>query len=222
MISPLATYTLISPFKNSPRNHTIDRISIHCFVGQVTAKRGAEVFSAPNKNASCNYCVGYDGSISCVVDENDRSWCTSSRDNDNRAVTIEVACETKHPYKVTDAAYTALLSLCEDICKRNGKQQLIWINDKEKALSYEPTSNEMVLTVHRWFANKACPGEYLLNKHDEISKEVTKRMNSNVSAWAQFEWQKCCSAGIFDGTNPQGTVTREMLAVILDRLGLIK
>lgn len=113
--SKLASVTLISPNKNSPRNKPIDRISIHCFVGQVTAKRGCEVFQPTSKKASCNYVVGYDGSIGLCVDEGDRSWCTSSAANDHRAVTIETASDNKDPYAVTDKAYAALLDLVEDI-----------------------------------------------------------------------------------------------------------
>ena len=113
--SKLVTVTQISPNKNSPRNHAIDRITIHCFVGQVTAKRGCEVFQPTSKQASCNYVVGYDGSIGLCVSESDRSWCSSNSGNDHRAVTIETASETVHPYKVTDKAYNALLDLVTDI-----------------------------------------------------------------------------------------------------------
>ena len=112
--SPLVTYTKISPNK-SVRNHVIDTITIHCFVGQVTAKQGcnAKRFITPDNinGASCNYVVGYDGSIGLCVEEKDKSWCSSSRSNDHRAITIEVASETKHPYTVTEAAYDALIDL---------------------------------------------------------------------------------------------------------------
>ena len=154
--SSLATYTLISPNKNSPRNHRIDTISIHCFVGQVTAKRGCEVFQPTSKEAACNYVVGYDGSIGLCVDEGDRSWCTSSASNDHRAVTIETASDNKEPYAVTDKAYAALLNLVTDICRRNGAKKLLWFGDKAKTLAYTPKAGEMVMTVHRWFANKSC------------------------------------------------------------------
>ena len=174
--SKLASVTLISPNKNSPRNKPIDRISIHCFVGQVTAKRGCEVFQPTSKKASCNYVVGYDGSIGLCVDEGDRSWCTSSPANDHRAVTIETASDNKDPYAVTDKAYAALLNLVEDICRRNGKTKLLWLGDKDKTLAFKPAADEMVLTVHRWFANKACPGQYLLDRHPEIAAEVTRRL----------------------------------------------
>ena len=182
--SDLATVTLISPNKNSPRNKAIDRITIHCFVGQVTAKRGCEVFQPTSKKASCNYVVGYDGSIGLCVDEKDRSWCSSNSANDHRAVTIETASETVAPYKVTEKAYNALLDLVTDICKRNGKTKILWFGDKNKTLAYTPKANEMVMTVHRWFANKSCPGDYLYNLHGEIAAEVNRRLSGGTGATA--------------------------------------
>ena len=132
--SPLVNYTKISPNKTSPRNHKIDTISIHCAVGQFTAKELLNLnhfVKYDSKNgASCNYAIGRDGSIGLGVDEKDRSWCTSSRSNDHRAITIEVASDTKHPYKVTDAAYKALINLLADICKRNNIKKLRWKADK--------------------------------------------------------------------------------------------
>ena len=178
--SNLVTVTQISPNKNSPRNHAIDRITIHCFVGQVTAKRGCEVFQPTSKQASCNYVVGYDGSIGLCVEEKDRSWCSSNSANDHRAVTIETASETVAPYKVTDKAYNALLDLVTDICKRNGKTKILWFGDKNKTLTYTPKANEMVMTVHRWFANKSCPGAYLYGLHSEIANLVTHRLQNGA------------------------------------------
>lgn len=175
--SNLVSHTNISPNKTKNRKYPITRISIHCVVGQVTVERLGEVFEPTSRQASSNYGVGKDGRIGMYVEECDRSWCTSSSDNDNRAVTIEVASDTKHPYAVTDAAYAALLDLCADICERNGKKKLLWFADKEKTLAYKPADDEMVLTVHRWFANKACPGEYLYSRHGAIAAEVTRRLS---------------------------------------------
>lgn len=187
--SPLATVTQISPNRNSPRNHKIDRITIHCFVGQVTARRGCEVFQPASKKASCNYVVGYDGSIGLCVDEGDRSWCSSSPANDHRAVTIETASDNKHPYAVTEKAYAALLDLVTDICRRNGAKKLLWFGDKDKTLVYTPQAGEMVMTVHRWFANKACPGDYLYGRHGEIAAEVTRRLDEedDEMSYEQFK-----------------------------------
>lgn len=174
--SSLVTYTKLSPNHSGTRNHSIDRITIHCYVGQVTAQQGCAEFLPTAKRASCNYVVGKDGSIGLCVDEKNRSWCSSSSANDNRAITIETASDTKSPYAVTDSAYNALLDLVTDICKRNGKKKLVWFGNKDKTLNYEPANDEMIMTVHMWFANKSCPGQYLLNKHSEIAKIVTERL----------------------------------------------
>lgn len=176
--SALATLRKISPNRTSPRNHAIDTVTIHCYVGQVTIEQAAEWFSSPECEASCNYVVGYDGRIATIVDEADRSYCSSNRENDHRAITIEVASGNKHPYTVTSAAYEALINLLVDICKRNpGIGQLRWKADK--SLIGHPEKQNM--TVHRWFKSKACPGEYLYSRHSKIAAEVNARLESSTS-----------------------------------------
>lgn len=180
--SSLVNYTRISPNKTSPRNHEIDTITIHCAIGQLSAKQILDMSHFVNYNekngSSCNYAVGSDGSIGMGVEEKDRSWCSSSRSNDHRAITIEVASDTFTPYKVTDAAYNALIKLLVDICKRNHIKELKWKGDK----SLIGKIDEQNMTVHRWFANKACPGDYLYNLHGQIAKEVNSFLlpSSNV------------------------------------------
>lgn len=173
--SSLVDYTLISPNKNSPRNHAIDTITIHCFVGQVTAQRGCEVFQPTSKQASCNYVVGLDGGIGLCVDEKDRSWCSSSAVNDHRAITIEVASDTSEPYAVTPAAYAALINLCADICKRNGIKQLVWSTDKNTRMNHLNGCN---MTVHRDYAAKSCPGTYLYDRMGDIAARVNALLNT--------------------------------------------
>lgn len=183
--SPLATYTKISPNRTSPRNHALDTITIHCIVGQWTARQGVDYFARQGLNAAPNYVVGKDGSIGLCVPESDRSWCTggslsvlgkTGRDNDHRAVTIETASDTTNPYAVTDAAYNALVDLVTDICRRNGKRKLLWFGDPVKTVSYQPNADEMLMTVHRWFASKSCPGDYLYSRQKAIADEVNRRL----------------------------------------------
>ena len=192
--SPLVTYTRLSPNRTSPRNHAIDRITIHCYVGQVNAERGCSgsrfVNYDPVGGASCNYVVGYDGSIGLCVPEADRSWCSSSPSNDARAVTIETASDSFAPYAVTEAAYKALLDLVTDICRRNGKRRLIWMDNKTAALAYVPEDGDMVMTVHRWFAAKACPGEWLLERHGEIAEEVSRRLQEEDEDMSYEQWKQ--------------------------------
>ena len=192
--SPLVTYTRISPNRSSPRTRTVDRMTIHCYVGQVTAEQGCSgsrfVNYDPVGGASCNYVVGRDGSIGLCVPESDRAWCSSSPSNDSRAITIETASDTTHPYAVTNEAYEALLDLCTDICRRHGKQRLVWLGDKDKTLAYQPAENEMVLTVHRWFAAKACPGQYLLDRQGAIAEEVTRRLQEEIDTMTYEQWKE--------------------------------
>lgn len=171
--SALATYTRITKNKTSPRNHAIDTITIHCIVGQWTAKQGCDYFATTDRQCSANYVVGKDGSIGLSVDEKDRSWCSSNGTNDNRAITIEVASDTTHPYAVTAKAYAALLDLVTDICKRNEIKKLVWSTNKNDRVNHRNGCN---MTVHRDFANKACPGEYLYSRHGEIAAEVNRRL----------------------------------------------
>lgn len=164
--SPLVTYTNITRHRNSPRNHKIDTITIHCMAGQMSGKGCADYFATTDRDVSSNYCIGYDGDIALSVPEADRSWCSSSASNDHRAITIEVSSEAKSPYAVTDKAYAALLDLVTDICKRNGIKALNYTGD---------TSGNM--TKHCWFANKSCPGQYLSDRFPAIQNEVNRRLN---------------------------------------------
>lgn len=191
--SSLATVKLISPNRTANRNHVIDTITIHCFVGQVTAKRGCEVFQPASKQASCNYVVGNDGSIGLCVEEKDRSWCSGGKDkngnpirvngisgssNDYQAVTIEVASDSTSPYTITDKAMAALIELCADICRRNGIKKLLWSGDK--TLVGNPSKQN--LTVHRWFANKDCPGDYIYERLGDIAAKVNAKLGTSSTA----------------------------------------
>ena len=177
--SKLVSYTKLSPNHSGKRTHKIDRISPHCVVGQVTVQRLGDIFAPKSRQASCNYGIGKDGKIGMYVAEGNHSWCTSSYANDSRAVTIECASDTKHPYKMNSKVYKSLVKLCVDICKRNGKKKLLWISNKTKALNYSPKSDEMVITIHRWFKNKACPGDWLVARLGKLATEVTKQLGGS-------------------------------------------
>ena len=131
------------------------------------------IFLPTSRQASSNYGIGPDGRVGMYVEEKNRSWCSSSNANDQRAVTIECASDTTEPYAFRDVVYQTRIKLCVDICKRNGKTKLLWLGDKTKTLNYTPKSNEMVLTVHRWFANKSCPGNWMYARMGDLAKKVT-------------------------------------------------
>jgi N-acetyl-anhydromuramyl-L-alanine amidase AmpD len=171
--SPLVTYTKLSPNHSGRRNHVIDTISIHCMAGNASVETCGALFADPSRKASSNYGIGSDGRIALYVDEANRSWCTSSASNDYRAITIEVANNGGAPdWPVSGKAYSALLDLLTDICRRNNIKELLWKGNK----SLIGQVDKQNMTVHRWFAAKACPGDYLYNRHGEIAAEVNRRL----------------------------------------------
>lgn len=172
--SPLVAYTRISPNRTPGRTHAIDTVTIHCVVGQCTAETLGAVFADASRRASSNYGVGKDGRIGMYVAECDRSWCSSNSANDARAVTIEVASDTYHPYAVTDAAYKATIKLVADICKRNGIKKLVWSTNKGERVNHVNGCN---MTVHRDYANKACPGDYLYSRMGDIAAKVNAMLD---------------------------------------------
>lgn len=184
--SPLVTYTNLTKNCTKPRKKNIDAVIIHCIVGQWTAKQGCDYFATTDRDCSANYVVGRDGSIGLSVDEANRAWTSggslkvngvSGADWDHRAVTIEVASDTSHPYAVTDSAYESLIKLVADICKRNGIKKLLWKGDK----SLVGNIAQQNMAVHRWFANKSCPGEYLYERMGDIASRANAIIGGGAS-----------------------------------------
>ena len=169
--SSLISYTKISPNRTSPRKKSIRKITIHHMAGNLTVEQCGAVFAPTSRRASSNYGIGTDGRIGMYVEEKDRAWTSSSPDNDNQAVTIEVANTALGPnWTVSDKAMASLIDLCVDICKRNGIQRLNFTGDK--------TGN---LTMHCYFKSTLCPGPYLKSKFPYIASEVNKRLGAEAA-----------------------------------------
>ena len=186
--SPLVDCKVISPNRNSPRNHAIDRLTPHCVVGQLSAEAIGSCFAPVSRQASCNYGIGYDGRVALICDEGDRSWCSSSPSNDHRAITIECASDKEHPYAMNSVVYEKLILLCADICRRYGKKKVLWLGSKEAALAYQPKADEMVLTAHRWFAAKACPGDWLYSRYGELAGRINQLLGSASNPEPAVGW----------------------------------
>lgn len=169
--SSLVSYTKISPNSNNPRNHVIDKITIHHMAGNMSIEALGNMWANPAREASSNYGIGSDGRIGMYVEEKNRSWCSSSSSNDNRAITIEVANDGGAPdWHVSDKAMASLIDLCVDICKRN--------NIKKLNFTGNASGN---LTQHNYFAATACPGPYLKSKFQYIADTVNSRLNAGAN-----------------------------------------
>ena len=167
--SKLVSYTRISP-NSSARTAPISKITIHHMaVVNGTLEGVGTHFAKSSTQASSNYGIDSNGKIALYVDESRRAWTSSSRENDNVAVTIEVANSKGAPnWEVSDKAYAALLDLCEDICRRNNIKELVFTGDKNGNL-----------TQHNYFAATNCPGPYLQSKFKDIANEVNRRLKND-------------------------------------------
>ncbi len=230
MNSPLIECTVLSPNHSGPRTHAIDRITPHCVVGQCTAEALGSWFAKESTRASSNYGIDKDGRIGLYVEEQNRSWCSSNSANDDRAITIECASDTFAPYAFRTQVYDALVRLCTDICRRYGKTKLLWLGDKDTSLSYSPASDEMVLTVHRWFANKSCPGDWMYARMGDLADRVTTALKEDTSplldntpaTWSKDAVEWAVTNGLLVGdTNGnlmlRSPITREQFCVMLKR-----
>jgi flagellum-specific peptidoglycan hydrolase FlgJ len=193
--SPLVSYTALSPNNSGTRTHRIDRITPHCIVGQMSVESAGAWFAKKSTQASANYVIGADARVALIVPESQRSWCSSSRGNDQQAVTIECASDKTHPYAFKTEVYMRLIELMTDICRRNGKTKILWFADKAKSLAYKPAENEMLITVHRWFANKACPGDWLYSRLGDVAMKVNAAL------------------GTADATKTTSTTAKQILAI---------
>lgn len=232
--SKLVSYIKLSPNHSGKRNHKIDTVSIHCMAGNLSVEGCGALFAKSSTQASSNYGIGSDGRIALYVDESNRSWCTSSASNDNRSVTVEVANTTAgEPYPCTQQAYNSLINLLVDICQRNGIKKLLWKGDP----SLIGQVDKQNMTVHRWFANKSCPGEWLYQRHGQIAKEVNERLEEDnmsgeeiynklqeylgkqpLPSWAKAELDEAVALGVTDGKNPMQLIPRYQAAIMAKRV----
>ena len=180
--SPLVSYTKLSPNNSGARTEKICFFTPHCYVGQASVEDAGAWFAQTAAQASCNYMIGKDGRVALIVPESQRSWCSSSRWNDQRAVTVECASNKTHPYAFNTSVYMKLIELATDVCRRNGKKKLLWFADKAKTMAYTPAADEMVITVHRWYANKACPGDWLYSRLGDVAMKVTAALQKDSAS----------------------------------------
>lgn len=193
--SSLVNVVKITTNSNPRGNNRIERITPHCIVGQMSATACANLKSFKSGGcASANYIIGKDGEVLLNVPEERRAW-TSGGDkkvngrtgaqNDYKAITFECASDAKSPYAFKTVVYEKLIAMCVDICKRYGRKKLIWFATPQEAESYVVKADEMILTWHRWYASKSCPGDWLYSRGQELANRVTAELGGVVTTPAQ-------------------------------------
>lgn len=240
MKSELTAFELISPHQSTRKSDVIDHVAIHCVVGQCSAEALGALFAMENTKASSNYGVDKDGRVGLYVPEDKRAWTTGGYDSsgnpirvngicgtdiDHRAITIEVASDAGAPFAITDAAYEGLIKLLVDICGRYPSiGRLRWQADK----TLVGQTDKQNIAVHRWFAYKSCPGDYIYERLGQIAAEVNCRldaaeMDNTPAAWAEKAVEWATNNGIMLGDEKgdlrlRDPITREEMCVMLHRL----
>ena len=209
--SKLISHVKISPNRNSPRTRSVKGIAIHCMAGQLTVESCGELFAKASRQASSNYGIGKDGRIGMYVEEKDRSWCTSTY-LDNDVVTIECASDSTHPYAINDAVYKSLIALCADICRRNGIPKLLWQNDKSLVGQWDRQN----IIQHRWFKNKACPGQYIEDHLPDIVSKVNLALGQSDGNTALV------GTGIGEATALEDMAVRSNTTIFSTKQGEVK
>ncbi len=168
--SGLIDYIYLSPNADFPRNDEIRKLTIHHMAGDLSLEGLGEAFSHRDRRASANYAIDSSGRVALYVEEDNRAWTSGSRENDNQAVTIEVANdEMGGDWHVSDEAYDTLIMLCTDICSRNGITKVCFTGNEEGNL-----------TLHKMFSSETeCPGPYLESRMADIASAVNRQLTEN-------------------------------------------
>lgn len=175
---------ITSPNNYGPRKHDVDRVTIHHMAGNMDLDTALQYFAKPSTKAAPNYCIDSSGNVGISVTENMAAWTSSNRDNDHRAVTIEIANDSGAPeWSVSFDAFNAAVELLVDIAERHGKRRLVWIQDKAEALAYDLGPDELLVTVHRWFSNTLCPGPYLLAHMGLLVQAVNDKLKTEAAVY---------------------------------------
>lgn len=191
--SAMVSFVAKSPNHSGRRNHAIDTITPHYMAGNLSVEACGRIFAPSSRQASSNYGIGSDGSVGLYVDEANRAWTSSSRTNDNRAVTIE--CANFADGSLSAACWASLVALCADICRRNGKTRLVY----RGAPSWTGLGGgDCLLTMHKWFADTSCPGPWLSRQFERLASEVNAKLGVKATPVAQARPRNNAGGGKLD------------------------
>lgn len=165
--SPLIDYVCLTPSADFPRDQPISKITIHHMAANAALEDVGERFLRRDIQASANYGIDSYGNVALYVEEANRSWASKNRENDNEAVTIEVANDTVGgDWHVSDRAFDKLVDLCVDICERNGIEEIDFTGDASGNLTYHGMFDD----------GTACPGPYLKSRMQDLADAINARL----------------------------------------------
>ena len=163
--SPYIDNVVLTNKHSGKRTHKVQAFVIHHMAAVWTGKRCAEYFrDTPSRQASANYCIGYDGDVALNVEEGNRAWTSSSNWADQRAITYELSnSKSGHPWEVSDKTINKAIIMLAEQHKRYGLKEASYTGDTKGTL-----------WRHDWFASTNCPGPYLGGKLSYMADEINK------------------------------------------------
>lgn len=177
--SSLVCYEAFSPnHYNGRRGYEIDTLTPHCMGGNCSIETCGDIFAPTSRQASSTYGIGSDGRIACYVDEDDGPWTSGSRYNDLRAITFE--CANYSDGSFSDACWSSLVTLCADICRRYGFKGAVFTGGTDYD---EVPDGYMLLTMHRWFQETDCPGDWAASRFGKLADDINAAMDGETPSF---------------------------------------
>jgi len=156
--------------------------------GVLSLEQFGNIVTTPGRDMSANYAIDKDARVGLFCEEKDRSWCSSSSWNDNRAITIEVSNSLYGDatgWPISDKVYNKLIDLCVDICQRNGIKSLEFTGDTNGSL-----------TFHCMLAQTQCPGPWIKSHVQELCAKVNSRLTAQSTPIKSNEISNTPSTGL--------------------------
>lgn len=196
--------TILAHGTNFTRGRTkeIDRIVLHYTGGNGdTAENNGKYFSSSDRKASAHYFVDENTVVQSVLDT-DTAWHAGNWDMNCRSVGVEMCSkkDAKGEYYISAATVNRAQCLVKQLMKKYG------VGLDGVIRHYDVTG-------------KKCPAPMV----DESKWQAFKAglVETGPAAWAKEAWEKAKAKGILDGTRPEDPVSRQELAVVLQRLKLV-
>ena len=205
---------LVSPSKYNikcPYPMTPEFIVVHNTANDASARNEIAYMISNNNQVSFHY-AGDDKEIVQGIPENRNAWHAGDGANgqgNRKGLSIEICYSKSGGKRFEEAEKLAAKFIAYKLDEKN------WGVDRVKK--------------HQDFSGKYCPHRtldmgwqrFLDMVQSELNalKGVDKVAEQNTpSSWAQEAWEWAKKEKLLDGTNPKGNVTREQLAVVLQKV----
>ena len=184
------------------RTKEIDRIVLHYTAGDGdTAENNGKYFAGGGRNASAHYFVDEKGVVQSVAD-GDTAWHAGNWEMNCRSIGVEM-CSKKDGagnYYIPAATVKNAQTLVKHLMAKHS------IDIDGVIRHYDVTG-------------KACPAPMVAQ--EKWKAFLSGLMEPQAASWAAEAWENAKAKGVLDGTRPSDALTRQELAVILQRLKLI-